>query len=168
MRLRSDFVQSICLYEGQFSQDVKEPYNLMKPAYKRLGVSVFEKATLNVFHNCLSSNRYSLVTLFAHRTYDGVEFHNGVFSSQKILDEIPSSFSGILDLSVCDPIELAILVKNHRPNCLARLIDRKVTPMWWFYFYLAFYKTISTDSLDYFTAFESTLKLSDQVFNGPI
>lgn len=46
-----------------------------------------------------------------------IEFSEGMYSVEEILNVIPYSFSGLLDLTVCNSVIIGEVIKNYRPDC---------------------------------------------------
>ncbi|NRB50909.1 MAG: hypothetical protein HRU41_24785 [Saprospiraceae bacterium] len=64
--------------------------------------------------------QFQVVTLIAHwkSQQQQVEFSNGLFGIEQILDHIPPTFSGIFDLSICNSTFLQDALKKHCPSSL--------------------------------------------------
>jgi hypothetical protein len=54
-----------------------------------------------------------------------------------LVDGIPDSFEGVLDLSVCHPSTLVDKIKRHRRNCTVRYFPNELLPSVWAEMYIA-------------------------------
>ncbi|MBK8703376.1 MAG: hypothetical protein IPN33_06960 [Saprospiraceae bacterium] len=119
------------------------------------GLKIKHNLTLEDFHKMFNS--YYVVVLFSHWKGDAVEFSDGLKSTSEIVEGIPSSFHGILDLCVCHPDRLALLIREKKPNCLVRYIPNKATPIFWLNFYLVLFSYLNSNDLSYLKALEDTI-----------
>jgi hypothetical protein len=85
----------------------------------------------------------SVVTLFTHWTVAGVEFCDGILSLPTLVEAVPCDFSGVLDLCVCHPDDLAALLLRDRPLCTIRYLSNKASPLFWLGFYAALYELLA-------------------------
>jgi hypothetical protein len=56
-----------------------------------------------------------------------------------------------MDLCVCHPRQLVVLLKQKCPDCLVKLTDTEASPLLWIYMYQALFKILNTKP-DYFQA----------------
>src|SRR5207302_11060832 len=80
-----------------------------------------------------------------------VELADGLVSSEQIVQVVPKDFIGIMDLCVCHPRRLVVLLKQKCPDCLVKLTDTEASPIFWIYMYEALFKILNTKP-DYFQA----------------
>jgi hypothetical protein len=67
-----------------------------------------------------------------------LEFYDGLYSINEIIEQIPFAYSGLLDLTVCNSILLGEAIKRQRPRCLM-LVNQKPATL---DFRLIFYKYV--------------------------
>jgi hypothetical protein len=108
-------------------------------AVTKLGVVTVPNLTLDSFGAKLKDEQISVMTLFSHWSEDFVEMEDGFAHISDVVDQVPHSFNGILDLCVCNPGLLVDELKSKRPNCLVRYIPRKASADIW----LEYYKALS-------------------------
>lgn len=98
--------------------------------------------------------------LFAHWSdADGtVELADGLVSCEQIVRVVPKDFTNIMDLCVCHPRELVVLLKQKCPDCLVKLTETEASPLFWIYMYEAMFKILNSRP-DYFQALADAFKL---------
>src|SRR5262245_18897161 len=81
------------------------------------GVAVVSSATCDAFLATLP--RFAVVTLVAHwePAHDGdesgcVQFDDGMFAADSIVDQIADDYQGLLDLTVCESVVLGEAIKR--------------------------------------------------------
>lgn len=67
--------------------------------------------------------QFSVVTLVAHSRFAeseaaDIEFSDGLVTTPELVQSIPIDFSGLLDLTVCNSVIPAAVIRENRPNCL--------------------------------------------------
>jgi hypothetical protein len=108
-----------------------------------------EALGVHVIHGLQSSGipelfaRTSVVTLFTHWTAAGVELCDGILSLPRLVESVPPDFSGVMDLCVCHPDDLAALLLRDRPLCTVRYLSNKASPLFWLAFYASLYEILA-------------------------
>lgn len=122
------------------------------PHLRKWGVRVVEELTLQALVDVFAQAPAATI-LFAHcRDSDGsVELADGLVSPEKFVSFVPSDFDRIIDLCVCQPVQLVPLLKQKCPHCLVKLIEANATPIVWLYIYEVMFKILTTKP-DYFQA----------------
>lgn len=138
-------------YYHQFIRELE----FIKPKLIDTGLKIKHNLTLVDFHQMF--NTYCVVVLFSHWKDDTVEFYDGLKNISEIVEGIPSDFHGILDLCVCHPDGLALLIRKKKPNCLVRYIPKKATPLFWLNFYLVLFTYLKSIDLPYLKALEDVI-----------
>ena len=117
-----------------------------------MNVQIVEELTLAALSK-LFSRPSSVTILFAHwsETDGTVELADGVVSCEEIVRVVPDGFTNIIDLCVCHPTQLVILLKQKCPDCLVKYTNTKASPLAWIYVYQATFKILTTQP-DYFQA----------------
>jgi hypothetical protein len=130
--------------------------DLILPAIERTGVRIAREVSLARFSSLLGEQGVDVVILFSHWHRSAVEFADGLKTVSEIIDAIPTTFCGILDLSICHPLELVKRLKAERPNiAMIRFATVLTTPRLWLFFYLALFKTLSAKDIAYLIALDS-------------
>lgn len=124
------------------------------PEIEKLGVSVIKDVTISNFADLLTKNAYSIVMLIAHWKDDAIEFADGLENISEIVNIVPPSFEGILDLCICHPTNLAMKLREVRPNCRVRFTNAKSTLTLWLYYFLALFKKLELEEITYPAAHE--------------
>jgi hypothetical protein len=105
-----------------------------------------------------------VVTLFTHWTATGIEFCDGIVPVAGVVEFVPITFSGVLDLGVCHPDDLVALLLRDRPLCSVRYLSGHLAmPVFWFAFYSAVYQVLALGGRTYSSAVaEVTIELRHQ------
>jgi len=123
------------LFDGswhRYNHQVIKPFNSVIPKLKKWGVEILPSISLAQFGQVLTKNEKKSFTLFSHWAENQVEFSDGLIPIEDIIDHIPKSFKGVLDLCICHPNALVLKIKEERPNCQVRFISNKeATPLFW-------------------------------------
>jgi hypothetical protein len=115
-------------------------------------VRIVEELTFAAFTEVFSRPPLVMI-LFAHWSdADGtVELADGLVSSEQIVSVVPKDFTNIMDLCVCHPRDLVVLLKQKCPDCLVKKTEKEANPLFWIYMYQALFKILNTKP-DYFQA----------------
>lgn len=127
----------------------------VEPILLNMGITIEYNMTLADYRELLRQKE--VVILFSHWHKDKVEFHDGLKDISEIVQTIPISFDGIIDLCICHPTQLSFLIRKKRPNCLVRYIPNKATPAFWLHFYLVLFKHLQKTDNTYLTALEEVI-----------
>jgi hypothetical protein len=129
-------------YDFQFVSHLRK----IEPCLVKLGSKIVPRLTLQDFGRLFGDPSNKVIILFSHWTHDTVEFFDGMATEDEIISVIPSSFEGIVDLTICHPNRLPVRIRNHLPpTALVKYTDVENTPTIWLYFYWALF-TILNDS----------------------
>lgn len=142
------------LWSKYYHQFIKE-LNLIEPKLLEIGLKIKHNVTIQDYQQMFDNN--DVVVLFSHWKKDNIEFADGLKNIKEIVDRIPDDFCGIIDLCVCHPDNLAILIREKKPNCLVRYIPRKATPFFWLHFYLILFNYLQEKDISYLTALEDVI-----------
>jgi|SRR5262249_52272735 len=152
-----DFIPNLHPVWPKYNHEVIKYTNRLLPAINSLGVDVFRDASLADFKALLSRQQHSVIILFAHWKDDSVEFADGLALFPSIVEAVPYSYQGFIDLCVCHPMSLAMELRNARPACVVRFTNAEATPALWLYFYLALFKLLQESRITYLSALETTI-----------
>lgn len=139
-------------YRAQFVADLE----MVTPDLERDGVAIVRKLRLPQLSGLFT--KYRVVVLFSHWTSDGVEFFDGLASTERILSQIPPTYDGVFDLCVCHPIGLVQKLLNQRPPYFVKWVQHEATPHYWLYFYRDIFGYMHTVKSHYLDAFEVIFK----------
>lgn len=121
------------------------------------GLNVVHRATLEDFGDCFQG-RFDVIILFSHWQDDRVELWDDFYSPETVADRIPASFSGLVDLCVCQPSGLPEAIKRKAPNSFVRYSERKVNARVWLRFYMLLFRLLAEGELTYLGAFLLAMK----------
>lgn len=149
-------------YNGIRQRYVKEFLNTLRktePMMADLGAKIIHRFRLNDFEAQFHDDMLHVIIVFSHWKNDLVEFFDGFATAAQILEKIPADFVGIIDWCVCWPEELVASLRKERPKCLFRFANTALTPFLWLYFYLALFKLLAENELNYFDALEKVVHM---------
>jgi len=145
-------------YWGRYHSEIASTVERLEPVLRGLGVQVVRDVPLNEFGQLFRKPEFRVVTLFSHwQKADGVqeasvEFADGLKKVSSIVDEVPDSFSGVIDLCVCHPDELAAALRKRCPQGLVKDTSVQATPSFWLHFYHALFTFLRSTGATYFDA----------------
>jgi hypothetical protein len=113
--------------------------------------------TLQKFGDLFNSEATDVVILFAHWDTDSIEFFDGPTNVASIVEKVPRTYMGILDLCVCRQDQLPIALRRERPDCVIGFTNKGATPYLWLYFYVLVFKYLNEYDMTYFEAFEKAV-----------
>lgn len=130
-------------YEYQFVSEL----NRLRKSFEKTGLKILENATLNDFEKELE--KYQVIILFSHWVGSQVEFSDGLRDIDNVVDAIPQSFNGVIDLCVCHPNQLAKKIREARPNVTVKYTAAPATPLMWLNFYSILFHHLHEKPADY-------------------
>ena len=152
-----DFVRHFKGGWAQYYNQIVSNSDRILPVLSEFGVTVIQKIDPESFSKLFRESIYDVIILFSHWHNDTIELSDHLYNISNIVDAIPYEFNGILDLCVCHPENLTILLRRDRPNCLTRYTQQKATPYIWLHFYLVLFKNLMERELTYLQALEITI-----------
>lgn len=156
LRPEADFARRF-RYWRRYRQECLRPLIKGRRRLTALGASVIPGLTLEAFGG-LFRRGFAVVILFAHSASRRVELRDGLVSAEAVVERVPSSWRGTLDLCVCHPRPLTEALRRDRPSCTIRYTGRATaTPELWLGFYYALMHRLYHEDLTYLRAFEMTV-----------
>lgn len=164
----SDFVENLKSFNKGFSQFFKDQYGeralkeyirqilddlrTIEPILTELGLQIIHKLSLKTFGELFQQSKYDVIILFSHWEYDLIEFSGDLVGKSAVLDQIPTTFSGIIDFCICTSKSMGIDMRIERPNSLIRISKNEALPYFWLYFYLVLFKHLKQGNKSYIEA----------------
>lgn len=152
------------LFEKKYGRDAFHEYkkqflnDLVKftPVLNDLGLRIMYETDIDTFSELFESKRYDVVILFSHSNHKRaeIEFHDGFADSAVMVEKIPITFSGIIDLSVCGLLSVVREIRNKRINCIVRYNTEgsKPKPYFWIHFYRVLFDYLKQSNNTYLGA----------------
>lgn len=137
-------------YRIQFLNDLER----LEPVLKDLGLHMEHGITLRDLRTQFHGNKYDVVVVFTHSEGEALELTDGFADASAILHQVPQSFSGIIDLCVCNPVAIALELRCNRPNLLIRYSKTELEPYFWLYFYRVLFQYLKEQDITYLKAVE--------------
>lgn len=154
-----DFVTNCCPVWQVYNLDIISHFEELAPHFQRLGVRIIRALRLTDLRDLFIDNSDKTIILFSHWKDDSMEFFDGMASSDAVVREVPSDFTGIIDLCVCHPMNLAVKLRKHlHPDALVKFTDKTNTPHKWFYFYWAVFTILDESDVSYLDALRKSVE----------
>jgi hypothetical protein len=139
-------------YRKRFLDD----YLKLRLIMSRLGVHIIENASLTDFSQ-VWGGAVDAVVLFSHWSDERVEYHDGLETIERVIEQIPTYSVGTLDLCVCHPRGLVDRLARDRGLLLVKSIWVTANPIYWCMFYITLFQVLASRSLSYPDALDQTL-----------
>lgn len=152
---KGDFILNTVWEKYYF--EIVSHLEIVEPVISKFGARVLHDVTLAGFGSIFSDDPPDVAILFSHWKDQSVEFADGLAHVSRIIEQVPLGFSGLLDLCVCHPENLAIRLRHSRPNCLVRFTNKIATPYLWLYFYMTVFKILHENNVTYLQALEMAI-----------
>ncbi|MDX2044364.1 MAG: hypothetical protein SF097_24355 [Acidobacteriota bacterium] len=151
----------------KYFEEIVSHFEMVRPRLIELGVALCPELTFEKFGHLLREG-FDVIILFSHWEEDAIEFFDGFVDYRKIVETIPESFDGVLDLTVCHPERLVVALRGERTRCLIRSIreKKKLIPHYWLYFFLALFTHLKFCNLTYLQAVEDVARGLQKKFGG--
>jgi hypothetical protein len=133
------------------------PFQRLSPRYKRLGVRIAEDLTLAGFSALFRGEGVRAVILFSHWDEDAIELSDGFADAPAVVEAVPESYDGYLDLITCHPERLMPTLRHQRPRCNLVWVTTQVTPVLWLIFYQRLFQRLRRQPALYDDAQEAVL-----------
>lgn len=155
---RHHFASMVSENERTYRRAIIEPFDDAQAFMRRRGACVENEVTLARLTLLMEEETCRCLILFAHVLKEQriVEFYDGFKSFEQVIGAVPQTFSGHLDLCLCDSRELGAELRARRPALgPIKFVDHRVDFGVGMNQYMAFIKLLSEDSLTYFQAYLS-------------
>lgn len=148
----SDYAKRFLLGWDQYEDVCDDLINAVE-RYKALGVvSITRDARREDWTTAFADAK--VVILFAHwqdceAGAGAVEFWDGPYSVETMVEQIPPEFEGVIDLSVCHPFGLADRAAREKPSCSLWYAEYAVSPSIWAEIYCSIFEVLRQSGMDY-------------------
>jgi hypothetical protein len=149
-------------YRREFLEDLEE----IEPVLVNLDLQVVHETQLQDLRRLLCESNYDVVIVFSHWEKNAIELADGFAQTTVLLDQIPQSFSGIIDLCVCNPEPLTTELRLSHPNVLIRYSKGKAKPYFWLYFYRVLFEHLKQQNVTYLKAVEDVVREFSKTSRG--
>lgn len=123
-------------------------YELTSGVMKECKTCVITNLTLERFGDLFQ--RHQVVILFSHAENSSVEFHEGLVEIDRVVQQIPEQFDGILDITMCFSRELFRALRRERPKCFPfYATEESLDAQAWLFFYKALFMYLKHRDLSY-------------------
>lgn len=128
-------------------------------AISETGMHVYRRGTFQTLVDVFAQG-VALIIPFTHylNSKGLLELVDGLYNDATIESAIPVDYSGILDLSVCNPTNLADRLNFNRQNLRVRRTRGNLHIPTWAWFYLVLAKILAAKPSTYLDAFAETVK----------
>jgi len=138
-----------------YKADFVRPFSRFAFRARRLGLRIEAAATRSALGKWTRFPNVHGVVVFSHWDCgrQGLEFADGFASAEAFVAEVPTDYTGFVDLSTCDSHDLAAELRVSRRR-LSSIVYRSTTatPRVWLTFYDLLFRLLSRRDLDYLGA----------------
>ena len=153
-----DFISGSQITWNKYNYEIVSFIEDFEKTVKAIGLNIKHQLTLQEFGSLFLLTDIYAIVLFSHWKDDQVEFFDGLKSIDSILEVIPNNYYGVIDLSVCHPVNLALAIRKEKGiDNIIRYSLKASTPAYWLSFYKGFFRLLYEEDLNYLTAFETTI-----------
>jgi hypothetical protein len=156
-----DFARNFNGLWARYEAEFIDPLVKVERIIRNLDTRVVHGLTLARFGALVATA--DVFILFTHWIGEQVEFADGLQPIAPIVEAIPQTYAGILDLCVCRSDRFAAAVRSARTGCLVRHVaERAVTPAYWLYFFMVLFKYLEHHDTSYLNAVAEVIRLLNQ------
>lgn len=145
----------------QYERQVLQPLAHAIPIWRNFGARVYAGATLGTLAEALQEGPTASLLLISHwrdSAPPAIEFIDGMVEVTDVAAVVPPAFDGVIDLCVCQSIELAKHLKRRCPQATIKWVNALVTPTIWFHVYSLTLRLMREQQLDYLDALQQSLR----------
>ncbi|MDH3892278.1 MAG: hypothetical protein OEV49_14465 [candidate division Zixibacteria bacterium] len=121
---------------------------------RQLGVKVATEVTLPLFRELCEQFQTGVIVLFTHCEGNQLEFHDGMYDIEQVIELIPPEYSSLMDVCACNSLPLAAEIRLSRPTCIVHDSEKKAHPVFWLYVYRAVFGQLKAKSRPYLLVME--------------
>lgn len=148
----------------KYEREITRPFIKAYRRWTRLGVVVFTKVTLSTLSKIFLRSDLKVLVLISHSHGDQLELSEGMVRTDDVLELIPESFSGTIDLCVCHSQALAMKIKQQRRSVIVKFSDNPAMYTTWFGVYVITFTLLAKRNFKHYVeALDSALdKITDR------
>lgn len=156
-----DFLSSQAITVRQYEREIIGPVTRARELWQRLGVEVYSGVTLTTLPILFAEPEPAMVAIVSHwQTGDPpkIEFFDGMAAIDEVAEQIPADFGGIIDLNVCQSLDLALAIRRKAPDSHPKWSNQPTIPAFWFSVYSEAFKLMAETNASYMDALELTIE----------
>ena len=69
----------------------------------------------------------------------------------EFIDSVPVKYDGVIDLSVCKPVEIASVLKDKRRMAVVKSSNKSISFIYWLYFYGVAFDIILKEKVHFYS-----------------
>jgi hypothetical protein len=132
----------------EYCREFLDDYEPLRKVLVSLRVQIIENASIGDF-TAVWHREVDAVVLFSHWAEDGIEFRDGKVTSSVIASSIPPMAVATLDLCVCHPQDLVLILEDSHPFLIKKAVWVLADPKYWCMFYTALFKHLADNDGSY-------------------
>lgn len=160
---RSDYIASIDRNEefgliksqniswGRYQREITQPFLKASCRWRKLGVTIVTETTLARLCEIFREHNPPVLIFISHAHGNYIELFDGLVHTDKVLQAIPNSYAGTIDLCVCHSLGLAIEIKEQRPHAIVKSSDNPAMYTVWFGIYSIVFSLMAKRSFEYYS-----------------
>jgi hypothetical protein len=156
---KHDFAQNFFAGSLQkYRQEVLLPFERYLPVIEKTGVYVIRDWSFLTFKTLMRKGEFKVVTIFSHWNNRAIEFTEGMIDICEIASSIPCVPPKIIDLCVCNPLDLIPLLKQKCSANTVKYTSIETVPGFWIAFYALVAKNLEEQSFTFGDAWSKTAR----------
>ncbi len=128
-------IQSQHISWGRFQREITQPFLKASQRWRKLGVTIITETTYTRLCEIFREHNPRVLILISHSHGNNIELFDGMVHTDKVLQAIPISYAGTIDLCVCHSLGLALEIKECRPHAIVKSSDNPAMYTIWFGIY---------------------------------
>lgn len=157
-----DFLASQAITVRQYEREIIGPLTRARERWQHMGVEVFSGVTLATLPKLFAAPVPEMIAIVSHwQTGEPsrIEFFDGMATIDEVAEQIPEDFAGIIDLNVCQSLDLALAIRSKAPDSHPKWSNRPTIPAFWFNVYSEAFQLMAETEATYMDALEQVIEL---------
>lgn len=156
-----DLLASQRLTVQQYERQVMAPLARLAPVWRGYGARIYPGATLGMLGAAVREGPTASLFLVSHwrdAPLPAIELFDGMADIDEVAGMFPAAFDGVVDLCICQSIELAKRIKSRCPEATVKWVNVDATPAVWFHIHTLALRFMHDLRLDYLDALDRSLR----------
>ena len=157
-----DLLSSQQITVQHYTRQVLAPLARQLPVWRTYGARIYPAATLGVLSEALRDGPTASLLLISHwraSTPPAIELFDGMINVDNVASALPVEFEGVIDLCICQSIELAKLIKSRCPEATVKWVNVDATPAVWFHIQTLALRLMHDQQVDYLSALDQAQRI---------
>lgn len=145
-----NLIRTQALSWSKYEREVVAPFCRAAHTWRKLGVHVYTSVSIAKLKEIFHANNPKVVMLISHAHGSFIELIEGMVPTSEVLNVIPESYSGTIDLCVCNSRTFAKQLKQERPNLIVKYSDNPAMYTVWFGVYSIMFALVQQGAFTFY------------------